>query len=696
MSTSKRSTRPTTTSFRGGLPPPATPTRRRLRVYAFDPSLSTQLETWRTNQVTLSIPWEPLGLWHGEQFIPGPIGDYVEVVDVDPASGQSYSAVNLEDPSLLATDGMAVSEIDPRFHQQMVYAVAINTITHFERALGRTALWSPRWKVVDAKSGKELTPAQAAKLRPGEKRWEQEYIHRLRIYPHAMREANAYYSPEKKALLFGYFKAVDNDSGLVMPGSTVFTCLSHDVVAHETTHALLDGLHPYFTDASNPDVLAFHEAFADIVALFSRFSMPEVVRSEIGRARGQLDAENMLGSLALQFGAATGRRSALRNAIGEMKDGRWVRRVPDPALIRETFEPHARGSLLVAAIFDAFLGIYRGRTADLIRIATGGTGTLPAGELHPDLVDRLAREAYTSARHVLTMCIRALDYCPPVDMTFGEYLRALITADSDMVPDDDKNYRVAMIEGFRRHGIYPEGVSSMSEEALRWERPEFSEQLQHCIAAAMNVVEERERAEARSPARARPQVSSTAFGTAIPPLQTPRGQTWSKMDRACTVIRDYLLRNLADDENIQWQLGVCVGERAPGSVHSEDKNGRPSFQVNRLRTARRIGPGGLEVTDYVLEITQKRDGYLSAQRQEERDGQPRSARSTGGCDFVMRGGCTLNIDMRSKRIRYCVAKNILSNRRLALQREYLAGANPTLGIYARSKETFAMLHRCGG
>ena len=33
---------------------------------------------------------------------------------------------------------------NPQFHRQMVYAVAMRTIQHFEEALGRVALWSPR------------------------------------------------------------------------------------------------------------------------------------------------------------------------------------------------------------------------------------------------------------------------------------------------------------------------------------------------------------------------------------------------------------------------------------------------------------------------------------------------------------------------------------------------------------------------
>ena len=101
------------------------------------------------------------------------------------------------------------------------------------------------------------------------------------------------------------------------------------------------------------------------------------------------------------------------------------------------------GAVLVSAVFAAFVTIYQARSADLIRIATNGTGLLPEGEISHDLAGRLANEAATVASQVLTMCIRALDYCPPMDLTFGEYLRAIITADKDLVPNDTRGYRVA-------------------------------------------------------------------------------------------------------------------------------------------------------------------------------------------------------------------------------------------------------------
>ena len=57
---------------------------------------------------------------------------------------------------------------------------------------------------------------------------------------------------------------------------------------------------------------------------------------------------------------------------------------------------------------------------------------------------------------------------PPVDITFGEYLRGLITADFDMVPDDSLGYRIAFVEAFRGRGIYPATLQPYLFYTLRW------------------------------------------------------------------------------------------------------------------------------------------------------------------------------------------------------------------------------------
>ncbi|MEP6849057.1 MAG: hypothetical protein ABI999_09390 [Acidobacteriota bacterium] len=428
------------------------PVYRLLRGYSFDPSLSVQLDTALINEAVFKIVWE-------KGLQPGPVGEYLEVIDFDPASGCFYEPVDLNDKYILATDGLVPSESNPQFHQQMVYAVAMTTIQNFEKALGRRALWSSYRKV------------QSDNLTKSAEYYDEFYQH-LRIYPHALRQANAYYSPAKKALLFGYFPASANAPGEHAPNAVVFTCLAHDIVAHETTHALLDGIHRRYIEPSQQDTLAFHEAFADIVALFQHFSFPEVLRHQIAKTRGDLASQSLLGQLAQQFGRAIGQYGALRDAIGEfdVKENKWEPKQPDPNDYQTIVEPHARGAILVAAVFEAFISIYKSRVADLLRIASNGTGVLLPGELPPDLVNRLADTAAKSAQQVLNMCIRALDYCPPVDINFGDYLRAIITADSDLIPDDDLGYRVAFIESFRRRGIYPRDLRTLSEDSLSWNR----------------------------------------------------------------------------------------------------------------------------------------------------------------------------------------------------------------------------------
>ena len=95
--------------------------------------------------------------------------------------------------------------------------------------------------------------------------------------------------PDKTALLFGYFAAADRSQGANYPGGLVFTCLSPDIVAHEMTHAILDSIHHRYIEDTNPDVAAFHEGFADIVALLQRFTFGELVEHQLCGAGGRMD-----------------------------------------------------------------------------------------------------------------------------------------------------------------------------------------------------------------------------------------------------------------------------------------------------------------------------------------------------------------------------------------------------------------------
>jgi hypothetical protein len=48
----------------------------------------------------------------------------------------------------------------------------------------------------------------------------------------------------------------------------------------------------------------------------------------------------------------------------------------------------------------------------------------------------------------------------------------MITADFELVPEDDLDARGAMIEAFRLRGIFADGVASLAEESLLWENVE--------------------------------------------------------------------------------------------------------------------------------------------------------------------------------------------------------------------------------
>jgi hypothetical protein len=629
------------------------PPFRRLRGYSFDPSLSIQLDTALINSAVFKVRWEEKNNGKDDEGLkPGPVGEYLEVIDFDPASNCFYKQVDLNDAYILAQDGLPPSESNPLFHQQMVYAVAMTTIQNFEKALGRPVQWAPYFKRTETTTHAE------------------QFVRRLRIYPHALREANAYYSPDKVALLFGYFPAEPQSVSDHLPGGIVFNCLSHDVIAHETTHAILDGLHRRYVESTHEDTLAFHEAFSDLVALFQHFTFSEVLEHQIAKTRGDLKTDNLLGQLAQQFGKAVGNHGALRDAIGRFnpETGMWQLRKPDPTAINDTLEPHARGAILVAAVFDAFIAIYRKRSRDLIRLASGGTGVLANGDIHPDLVKRLAMEASKTARHFLNICIRAIDYCPPVEMTFGDFLRAIITADIDLVPEDNMGYRIAVIEAFKQWAIYPENIKNLSVESLKYPEVDMTN-LETPVGAIVGVLRD--------------------FQNLLN-YKTRREEIFNLTVDMKRQLHDKLSTKFEHSEAFLKTTGLSLGNSFNNQIRI-GSNGELAFEVHSLKRARRLGPEGLAIDQMIITITQTRN--IRPKRNQE------NSENGNETAIKFRGGCTLIFDLDNMKLKYSIIKGIDDEERLQRQKDFVNRWS-TLSFESRcyhyngfSSEPFAFLHK---
>src|SRR5262245_11908420 len=218
-----------------------------------------------------------------EDLDEGPIGYRVQIVDFDSTERVFHGSYELpatveEEPEAWR-DGSPGIERDYRFHAQNTYALVMKTLARFEFALGRRIPWSFR-------------------------------THQLKVAPHGMADANAFYSPEAEGLVFGYFRGSS--------GKNVYTCLSHDIVVHETTHALIDALRERYMDPSNPDQAAFHEGFSDVIALLSVFSQPEVVEHLLLGKDKQTAQEKMIGRAKIMPDSL--RKSALFGLADQMGD----------------------------------------------------------------------------------------------------------------------------------------------------------------------------------------------------------------------------------------------------------------------------------------------------------------------------------------------------------------------------------------
>lgn len=379
---------------------------RQFTVVAQDPSVRVSANDPTILSSVVEIP--------AEKYLPGPRGIRFQVVDLDTASGKVGSQSEMElvtDPKVDAVGrAIAAGAFGAAARAQNVYVVAARTLATFEQALGRRIPWSF----------------------PG---------HQLYLIPAAMQEAQAFYDPDTNGILFGSFGGKADGTG------RAYTCLSYDIVAHETTHAILDGMRHRFTEPGLPDQAAFHEALADIVALLSVFSMKEVPRRLLDR-QGVGDflppelltlealQEGPLFGLAEELGAADDdhRGDALRRSVKMPPGTAWKM---DPRYK----EPHQLGEVLVAAVAQTLLRMWHGRIVKLVKEGT------------PVSVQLAAEEGAKSASHLLSMCIRAIDYTPPIEFLFEDFLDAIIAADTEVAPDDEHHYRDTLKEVFESYGI---------------------------------------------------------------------------------------------------------------------------------------------------------------------------------------------------------------------------------------------------
>ena len=217
------------------------------------------------------------------------------------------------------------------------------------------------------------------------------------------------------------------------------------------------------------------------------------------------------------------------------------------------------------------------RSADLFRTYHAGGGSTSVDELPGALARLLAEQASETALEFFQLCARAIDYCPSVDVTFGDFLRALITVNLDLKAEDGRAVRDALMQAFRARGIFPEDASFFSEDALcwprvpRWTDPPSDDSLPPVSAMLPN------------PQTGQPELTRLVFGN-------PNGLSKAEKDINGRVLRQYAEDNAAR-----------LGFDPDPSLAPEFKPYAPSFHP-----VFRIGRDGSLRTDMVIELVQTR------------------------------------------------------------------------------------------
>ena len=317
----------------------------------------------------------------GERFfLDGPVTERLAVLDFDPKTGELSQGTHFN--AAEATYEVEPEPFDsPDFLRTNAFGTVLKTMYMFEEddTLGRPLDWGF--------DGPQLLVVPAA----GE--W-----------------ANAFYEREARCLQFFYFQSQE--------GRRVYTSLSHDIVSHETGHAILDGIAPDLYHAITPQSLALHEGIADLVALVMAFRNDTLRKTVLDQTGGSIDNITAFSSVAEEFGRAQGKPGALRQFVNEKTlDPNDAENLVDVA------EPHDLCQVLTGALYSVMVKIH---------------DTLKRRFAEQDKTTEFSasgKALFVGAERFKRMIFRALDYLPPGEISFADYGRAIIASDQASHPD---------------------------------------------------------------------------------------------------------------------------------------------------------------------------------------------------------------------------------------------------------------------
>lgn len=330
-------------------------------------------------------------------FLDGPVAERVAVLDFDPASAELTRGVHynkgkkrgwFEDELARDIRDYPEEEIySPAFMQASAFATVLKTLDLFDekRGMGRPLTWA-------------FNAPQ------------------LFVIPRAGEMANAYYQRDSHSIQFFFFPSQKKK------GKKIYSCLSRDIVAHETGHAIIDGIAPYLMDSASPQSLAIHEALADIIAMLVAFSSHNLTRCVLDSQNGSIRKVSALSTIAEEFGQAHGRRQGLRNLLN-----RKNLNPQDKKNYVGRTEPHELSEVLSGALYNLMVNIHETLKNEY--------KDAPEFRDMPDPLFSASGKALGKAVYrFIRFVFRALDYLPVGCASFTDLGRAMIAADKIAYP----------------------------------------------------------------------------------------------------------------------------------------------------------------------------------------------------------------------------------------------------------------------